>query len=155
MDGYLVQHCEGNFWVVLVLGRECSFWFSVAKREYPRFLKRFTSYVIEQTRDKPILFWFDLFLTNFFRFIFVFLSQSYFTFKWMFKLSFPASRCSFPFFFYLLVIAVFSLHISTHIQHLMMMWKVFFFFFVWQTPFIQKYSPTIDARKKMIARNRW
>jgi len=29
---------------------------SVAKREYPRFLKRFTSYVIEQTRDKPIRF---------------------------------------------------------------------------------------------------
>ncbi|CAF3273049.1 unnamed protein product [Rotaria socialis] len=29
---------------------------SVAKREYPRFLKRFTSYVLEQTRDKPILF---------------------------------------------------------------------------------------------------
>ncbi|CAF2518133.1 unnamed protein product [Rotaria sp. Silwood2] len=29
---------------------------SVAKREYPRFLKRFTSYVIEQTRDKPIIF---------------------------------------------------------------------------------------------------
>ncbi|CAF1005099.1 unnamed protein product [Rotaria sordida] len=28
----------------------------VAKREYPRFLKRFTSYVIEQTRNKPILF---------------------------------------------------------------------------------------------------
>jgi len=28
----------------------------VAKREYPRFLKRFTSYVVEQTRDKPILF---------------------------------------------------------------------------------------------------
>ncbi|UJR16210.1 hypothetical protein I4U23_003120 [Adineta vaga] len=29
---------------------------SVAKREYPRFVKRFTSYVVEQTRDKPILF---------------------------------------------------------------------------------------------------
>ena len=29
---------------------------SVAKREYPRFLKRFTSYVVEQTRNKPILF---------------------------------------------------------------------------------------------------
>ncbi|CAF0828373.1 unnamed protein product [Rotaria sordida] len=29
---------------------------NVAKREYPRFLRRFTSYVIEQTRDKPILF---------------------------------------------------------------------------------------------------
>ncbi|CAF1376338.1 unnamed protein product [Adineta ricciae] len=29
---------------------------SVAKREYPRFLKRFSSYVLEQTRDKPILF---------------------------------------------------------------------------------------------------
>lgn len=29
---------------------------SVAKREYPRFLKRFTGYVIEQTRGKPILF---------------------------------------------------------------------------------------------------
>jgi collagen type IV alpha-3-binding protein len=28
----------------------------VAKREYPRFLKRFTSYVVEQTRNKPILF---------------------------------------------------------------------------------------------------
>jgi len=28
----------------------------VAKREYPRFLKRFTTYVIDQTRDKPILF---------------------------------------------------------------------------------------------------
>ncbi|CAF1291311.1 unnamed protein product [Adineta steineri] len=29
---------------------------SVAKREYPRFLKHFSNYVIEQTRDKPILF---------------------------------------------------------------------------------------------------
>lgn len=38
--------------------------FSVAKREYPRFLKRFTSYVIEQTRNKPILFWWSLFLTH-------------------------------------------------------------------------------------------
>ncbi|CAF1144160.1 unnamed protein product [Adineta steineri] len=28
----------------------------VAKREYPRFIKRFTSYVVEQTRNKPILF---------------------------------------------------------------------------------------------------
>lgn len=39
-------------------------YFSVAKREYPRFLKRFTSYVIEQTRNKPILFWWSLFLTH-------------------------------------------------------------------------------------------
>ncbi|CAF1108615.1 unnamed protein product [Adineta ricciae] len=29
---------------------------NVAKREYPRFIKRFTSYVVDQTRDKPILF---------------------------------------------------------------------------------------------------
>lgn len=30
---------------------------AVAKREYPKFLKRFTSYVQEKTADKPILFW--------------------------------------------------------------------------------------------------
>lgn len=29
---------------------------AVAKREYPKFLKRFTSYVQEKTADKPILF---------------------------------------------------------------------------------------------------
>ncbi|XP_024081840.1 collagen type IV alpha-3-binding protein isoform X2 [Cimex lectularius] len=29
---------------------------AVYKREYPRFLKRFTSYVLAQTKDKPILF---------------------------------------------------------------------------------------------------
>lgn len=30
---------------------------AVAKREYPKFLKRFTSYVQEKTSGKPILFW--------------------------------------------------------------------------------------------------
>lgn len=30
---------------------------AVAKREYPKFLKRFTSYVQEKTAGKPILFW--------------------------------------------------------------------------------------------------
>ncbi len=48
--------------------------FSVAKREYPRFLKRFTSYVVEQTRNKPILFWFqfiNLFFDEFCFFHFV------------------------------------------------------------------------------------
>lgn len=30
---------------------------AVAKREYPKFLKRFTSYVQEKTASKPILFW--------------------------------------------------------------------------------------------------
>lgn len=30
---------------------------AVAKREYPKFLKRFTSYVQEKTADKAILFW--------------------------------------------------------------------------------------------------
>lgn len=29
---------------------------AVAKREYPKFLKRFTSYVQEKTAGKPILF---------------------------------------------------------------------------------------------------
>lgn len=29
---------------------------AVAKREYPKFLKRFTSYVQEKTTGKPILF---------------------------------------------------------------------------------------------------
>jgi collagen type IV alpha-3-binding protein len=29
---------------------------AVAKREYPKFLKRFTSYVQEKTSGKPILF---------------------------------------------------------------------------------------------------
>lgn len=30
---------------------------AVAKREYPKFLKRFTSYVQEKTAGKQILFW--------------------------------------------------------------------------------------------------
>lgn len=30
---------------------------AVAKREYPKFLKRFTSYVQEKTAGNPILFW--------------------------------------------------------------------------------------------------
>lgn len=30
---------------------------AVAKREYPKFLKRFTSYVQDKTAGKPILFW--------------------------------------------------------------------------------------------------
>lgn len=30
---------------------------AVAKREYPKFLKRFTSYVQEKTAGKSILFW--------------------------------------------------------------------------------------------------
>jgi hypothetical protein len=29
----------------------------VYKREYPKFLKRFTAYVIDQCKDKPIMFW--------------------------------------------------------------------------------------------------
>lgn len=29
---------------------------AVYKREYPKFLKRFTSYVINQTQQKPIMF---------------------------------------------------------------------------------------------------
>jgi collagen type IV alpha-3-binding protein len=28
---------------------------AVYKREYPRFLKRFTQYVIEKTKDQPIM----------------------------------------------------------------------------------------------------
>lgn len=31
---------------------------AVYKREYPKFLKRFTSYVIDQCKDKPIMFWY-------------------------------------------------------------------------------------------------
>lgn len=30
---------------------------AVYKREYPKFLKRFTDYVVEQCKNKPILFW--------------------------------------------------------------------------------------------------
>lgn len=29
---------------------------AVYKREYPKFLKRFTAYVINQTKDKPVMF---------------------------------------------------------------------------------------------------
>jgi len=31
---------------------------AVYKREYPKFLKRFTGYVIDQCKDKPIMFWY-------------------------------------------------------------------------------------------------
>jgi hypothetical protein len=30
---------------------------TIYKREYPKFLKRFTQYVIDQTAKKPIMFW--------------------------------------------------------------------------------------------------
>lgn len=30
---------------------------AVYKREYPKFLKRFTSYVIDQCKSKPIMYW--------------------------------------------------------------------------------------------------
>lgn len=57
-----------NFLLLILLSQRCIFavnpggWApasvlrAVAKREYPKFLKRFTSYVQEKTADKPILF---------------------------------------------------------------------------------------------------
>ena len=64
-----ITFCFRYFDLVLVLSQSCIFavnpggWApasvlrAVAKREYPKFLKRFTSYVQEKTADKPILFW--------------------------------------------------------------------------------------------------
>jgi len=51
-NGHLVSVCVVNpgGWAPASVLR------AVAKREYPKFLKRFTSYVQEKTAGKPILF---------------------------------------------------------------------------------------------------